>query len=168
MNKGITKWPAIVCGMIGLICILFAQLAEARDWKLMELKEASATYKDFFPGGSDPLITQNGLPNRTLGQEVALNLNVDLLQVLYFNNRVHGGTDEIKSADGLTTGRGQFRTVGWEFELGVRISDYINISYYHHSQHILDYDPGRRFPVQDALQLKIFFFRDQRPSGSIF
>lgn len=153
-------------------CLILATLTilplvcqvDAREFKLLELNEASMSYIDFFPGGSDPLITQNGTPNRTLGKEVKLNLNVNLLKYMYLNNHVHGGTDEIIGSGG----KGQFRTVGWEFQLGLHLSKYIDLFAHHHSQHLLDttYQHGR-FPVQDAVGIKIYFYRADKPDNAL-
>lgn len=151
--------------MLLMSMALVFSLNTAQAWNLLEMNETSLEYRDFFPGGSDPLITQNGLDNRTLGKEVRLNLNVDVLKVFYFDNLVHGGTDEIIGSGG----KGQFRVVGWNFELGFRLNQYINVYYHHHSQHILDstYAHGH-FPVQDAVGIKIYLYKKDKTDNTLF
>lgn len=144
--------------LISLFLILVSSV-QAGEFHLVELDEVKIQYKDFFPGGSDPLITQNGLPNRTLGKELNFILNSNVLDYGFFNNTVHSMTDEIINSGG----RGQFRTVAWSFQFGVRLSTFLNVAYAHRSEHLLDtvYSQGH-FPVNDALLFEIIFFSKQK------
>lgn len=137
----------------------FIKSVHAGEFNLVELDEVKLQYKDFFPGGSDPLITQNGLPDRTLGKEVNFILNTNVLDYGFFNNTVNSKTDEIINSGG----RGQFRSVAWSFQLGIRLATFLNVSYAHKSEHLLDhvYSQGR-FPVNDSIMFEMIFFSKQK------
>lgn len=131
---------------------------QASEWKLIELKEVRADYAKFLFGGRDPLITSNGIPNKTLGERLNLTVNNDICKYLFWNNTVHSMTDK-----DIPTGAGQFRMVGLESRVGVNISKYFDVSYYHFSKHVLDSTYAHeRFPVQDAIELRVFFYLDSK------
>lgn len=145
---------------IALLLMITPAASFAADFKIWELDELKFTYRSFFEGGRDPLITDNGLPNRALGKELNLTMNTSLFKYGYFNNTIHSMTDEIKG----TGGSGQFRMVGWEFGLGVdfsKISKHtpFSVGYYHYSQHALDHTYPWAFPVKDAIEVNIYLFR---------
>ncbi len=127
-------------------------------WHLMELDELAFTYIDYFPNGHSPLVTDNGLPNRQLGKGIALNMNANVLKYLYWNNKVHGTTEEL-----VGTNKGQFRLIGYQFEFGLRPFNWLEVEYHHHSQHSLDHVyPYGHFPVEDAIQIKIYLWRSKK------
>lgn len=136
---------------------------------VLELNEASVGYINYFPGGVDPLITENSnLPNRTIGSNLELNINSNILKYLYWNNKVHAGTDKVLNTNGSVSS-GQFRTVGLEFHLGVIISDNLQFGYYHHSIHTLDTTyGGGTFPRLDGIELKLFLYKANKSPEGIF
>ena len=138
----------------GLLFFLSSAMAHCDEVTGLDLQEVSLEYKSFSSGGRDPLITQNGLEDRALDKEVDLNVNIDILKYLYWNNTVHSMTDRF--TDG---GAGQFRLVGWDYKLGVRIFDSLHVQYEHFSQHLLDttYKHGD-FPVQDSLGFILYIY----------
>lgn len=129
----------------------------------LELNEVYINYKQFFPGGVDPLITENGLQNN-LDKELNLHINMDFLDHFYWNNLIHSMTDVNNN------GNGQFRLIGWNFNIGLHITDYVDFGYHHFSQHLLDYQgpPGYHFPVQDAVELNVFIFRKRNEGKGLF
>lgn len=130
---------------------------------ILELDELMVNYKDFFPNGHSPLVTENGIPNRQLGKELSLQMNTSLLKYMYWNNMVHGTTDEVPG-----TSSGQFRAIGYQFELGVRLFNWFETEYHHHSQHELDNVwPYGHWPVEDAISIKIYLWRKEQ-KNSIF
>lgn len=163
LSKPINVAIAFTIVTVSAVVLLVASTIAARA-AFIELKEVSADYKSFFPGGSDPLITDNGQPNRGLDKEISLGINTDIANFLYFDNVVHGRTDNIKG-----TNSGQFRTVGWNFKFGIRVSRTIEFGYWHHSQHLLDteYKYGH-FPVEDGIQLKIYLYRSSTYREPLF
>lgn len=138
--------------IIGMI--VWTHQANASEFHLIELRDAYIDYHQFLPGGSDPLITQNGLPDRALDRELDLHLDVDFLKFGYFNNMVHSMTDQ--GADGSM---GSFRVVGWNWRLGVRVTPFLDLWIDHYSQHLLDttYAYGH-FPLQDSVGFTVRFF----------
>lgn len=135
--------------------------AEAADW--LELQDVSITYRSYFPGAVEPLVTQNSMaPGKNLGKELNVDINSDIFDYLYWNNTVHSYADENSEGGG-----GQFRVVGWEFGLGVDFRKIwrqwpVSFGYYHWSTHILDASWGLgHFPVRDSLELRIYLYDRQ-------
>jgi hypothetical protein len=99
------------------------------------------------------------MPNYVAKEGLALSFNTDLVGPLYWNNRIHSMTDS-----------GQYRLVGWQFELGVRATDYLpkawdglELFYGHHSQHILDgHHPLVKFPVDNAVGFRWTIIKDDK------
>lgn len=142
---------------------LLLLLTQSVKADMIDLREVSIDYRNYFPGGRDPLITSNGLPNRGIGKGLDVNINSDILDWVYWNNRINSKTDYDTVGHG-----GQFRLVGWETAFGVHLSSYVDIGYYHHSQHILDaaykYD---NYPVEDAIQIKLYLYRSKKDKESV-
>jgi hypothetical protein len=146
---------------LGMFLLLSLLSGHARAGSLLEISDLSISFKNFLPYSRDPLVTSNGLPDRQMGQEVALNMNFDIARYFYLNNRVHSFTDEKKGG-----GFGQFRTVGWEFTLGARLMSSLHVSYYHHSQHMLDYSyPFEAYPLQDAVGVTLILYGPEKEKG---
>lgn len=144
-----------------LLLALFMSLpSQASDFKFVELQKVDIQYRQYFPGGRHYLITHNGLPDRSLDKGVSIEANTDILKYLYWNNLIHSLTDK------TSEGRGQFRSVGWEFKLGVRALPFLSVEYYHHSQHVLDISQERGFPVEDAVNFNIHLF-DSRTKDAL-
>lgn len=140
------------------MAVLLYRAPKAEADTIFRVKEVNVTYRSFFPGGTDPLITQNpALPDRALGKELNLTVNTDFLKYLYWNNTVHSMTD-IEASTGAA---GQFRMVGLETSLGIDLMRLwkvlpVSVGYYHFSRHILDSPGGLgHFPVLDAAELKL-------------
>jgi hypothetical protein len=140
--------------------MLFTQVAFADT---IELNQLGIRYRSFFPGGVDPLITQSGL-RHNLDKEVALIMDIDLIGDCFWNNVVHSRTD----TDNL--GGGQFRTVGWQFDLGCHVFRNFDVYYGHHSQHLMDYNSTvwDHFPVEDSIGFTIWVFRAKPSWKGIF
>lgn len=133
--------------LIALACLLSATMALA-DYHLIDLQEVSVDAIQFFDGGNDPLITWNGL-HHNVDKQIDLNINLKVSEVLYWDNKIHSMTDSNPA------GGGQFRLIGWNFRFGVTLSEYLQVGYYHFSQHLLDYQlPGGAFPVLDGIEVR--------------
>lgn len=118
-------------------------------WKLVEIDEVSIQTIFFKDGGHDPLITDNGLPNRGLDKAFNLNLNINLSSFLYFDNQIVSRTDSVNSSFG------QFRMVGWNYRAGIRPFDFLEIGIWHFSKHVLDHSLPYHFPVEDGIEIKL-------------
>lgn len=150
--------------LVGGITLLTFGTALARGAENpIKLSELSMDYISFFPGGYDPMITQNGLKDRALGKQLDLNLNFDIFKYLYWDNKIHSMTD--KRLIGSDTAD-QFRLIGWNFRFGARPLSYLEIGYWHFSQHLLDttYEHGH-WPVQDGIQIKLYILKPKTREG---
>lgn len=125
---------------------------------LLAPSEVSLDVKEFKAGGIDPLINYNGIPNREPDKQLDLTVNLRIMDYLYMQNTVHSMTD--RALDG---GAGQFRVVGWHYQLGIHLSQYADVYVEHFSQHLLDtqYEDAQHFPAVDSVGVKIFIYREQ-------
>lgn len=128
----------------------------------IQLDQVYLNYKSFMPGSTNYLITNNGLPDRSMDKEVSVHLDTTLLSYAYWNNIIHTGTDA------SPTEAGQFRTVGWQFDLGLRVADWLDVQYEHHSQHILDWQGPMHFPVEDSIGVNIYLYRPKNHQQTLF
>lgn len=139
--------------------LLYRQPAEAAE--LFQIEQVKVTYRSYFPGGTDPLITQNGyLPDRALSKSLDLSVDTTLGKYFYWNWNVHSMTDTLVHGQG-----GQFRMVGLEMRLGIDFSKIwsfipVTAGYYHDSDHILDSPHSLgHFPVKDAVEFNFILYR---------
>ncbi len=119
----------------------------------VELREVDLVYRRYKDGSRNLMV-----PNHRLGEGVNLNVNVDLLGCLYFNNTIHSYVDRADNAPG------QFRAVGWEYRIGIDLSKTIlftplQIGFYHYSQHSLDENLGFNYPQESALEVRFTIYR---------
>lgn len=146
------------------VLLLNMQLSHADDFGFLDLRELSVDAKSYYPGGHYPLITDNKIPGgRSLDKELNLSIKTDMLKYFYWDSTVHSMTD--KTLDGY---HGQFRLIGLEFGVGLRISSSVEFGYYHYSEHLMDASLPWHFPVRDALQLKVFLYRTKGERDSLF
>lgn len=76
------------------------------------------------------------------------NLELGVTPYLFWDNRLH------MSFDRATT---QIRHAGWEYTIGMRVTDWFDVLKYHHSQHVLEDKFEARFPNTDAYGIRIKF-----------
>jgi hypothetical protein len=94
-----------------------------------------------------------------LGKELNLIVDMSLLDHFYLDNIVHSMTDETSS------GRGQFRTISWAFQLGISLTPQFNLAYIHRSEHLLDHVwPHGQFPVQDGILFEFIIYSKTKRS----
>lgn len=80
-------------------------------------------------------------------QGVALLLDVKAWR-FFWRNRIHA---EIADP--------QFRNVGWEYSVGLRPFDWLELGHGHHSQHLLN-SAGPPFPLSDYWLLTAYLIRE--------
>lgn len=140
-----------------IIAFVFSLISCAGEFDIVELEQVKIQYKDFFDDGHDPLVTQNGLLNKQLGKELNVLIDTNLFQYFYFNNIVHSMTDENPS------GIGQFRTIAWSYDIGVRLTTFLNVAITHRSQHLLDHVwPYGHFPLQNAVLFEVNLYSKKK------
>lgn len=141
-----------------LLSLLLYSPAQADDTDGVSLREVYIDYTSYFPGGTDPILVSSGMPDRHLDKRLNLHVNMDLLNYIYWENMINSTTDKDSN------GSGQFRVVGWEFGFGIRFLKSFRAGYYHHSQHLLDYQGQYHYPVEDGIQVRLTIF--SRPEGN--
>lgn len=132
---------AAVIGFAWGTAILWARMG----WGA-ELDRLAIEYNRFHPSARFP-----EMPGFKAKEGLAVLFDIRLAGPLYWRNKVHAKTDP-----------GQYRAIGWQFELGLDpffwsgdLSRHLEFFYAHHSQHLLE---ARRddmpFPVNDSLGLR--------------
>ena len=139
--------------LIAIVLAFYAMAtAEASDWHVVDLTEASLNYRNYAllnPNARNLLI----YPEHAK-EGIDVGLKMDLLSYGYFDSQI----------ESLTTDA-QYRSIGLQFGLGLRVTDYLNVGYWHHSQHVLDRGPQsyEKFPSEDALEVRITGYRARSP-----
>ena len=100
---------------------------------------------------------------------MAFRVDLRLLEVGYFRNNVH--TEALES---------QVKTVGWEYEIGLRVFPWLDIFRHHHSRHVMEGEQPRvwdidrqalrevRYPVEDSYGIRLRFWTNDREPGYLF
>lgn len=147
--------------LVGIFLFMFSGVVQAKEFKVLEVQDLNIKYYQYFPGGSSPLVTQNGLKGKTMDKAIKLQMNTNIFRYLYWDNIIHTNTDKNVSGRGS-----QFRTIGWNFMLGIMPFSWLQLEYEHHSQHILDskFALGR-FPVEDSIGFKLNFITNEPRKG---
>lgn len=110
------------------------------------------------------MIQDSGLFNRQADKYVGLSVDTAVMHYFFFNSLVHGTSDEPISGPGY----GQFRTVGWQYQLGIYVTEFLTVQYEHHSQHMLDYSGGNHFPVENSLGFTLKLYESKVEHGRIW
>lgn len=115
-----------------------------------ELDSLYVDYKKFDDSNRDPLFY-----NSTKKESISLVMNTNFLSYFYLDNRVHGETNNAK-----------YELVGLEARIGLRLTNYMEVGYYHHSQHLLDDKyPYQKFPVDDAVEIRLYIYGNSHREG---
>lgn len=108
-------------------------------------RETYVNARSFFSGGREPELP----PESRANKELNLVTNTDLLTYGYWDNKIWSITDQ-----------GQFRAIGYNYKLGVRLFTELYVEYEHFSKHWLDHEPMMGgFPVQDSIGLNLFLYK---------
>jgi hypothetical protein len=138
-----------------MACLISAQTSV----NALELHDVAITYRSYEPGSRLPympgLIASQGI---SIGFEIAQGFDLYPLGIpirtsdrfLFWENEVVG-----------TMSGPLFKHVGWRFRYGVRVFDWLEVTRFHFSQHVLDMDwPGPfSWPLEDGWQFKIYLLR---------
>ncbi len=138
-----------------LFSILLFNYGEAEANSPVKLRELSVDFFQYWPGGTNVLVTDNGMPDRHLDKDLDLTMKTDVFGFCFWNSRIHSTTDKDSN------GSGQFRLVGLELDFGFRPWSWLDVYLEkHHSQHEMDYAGPWHFPVQDQIGFRLFLIRD--------
>jgi hypothetical protein len=143
--------------LVGIALALLASDAKAGDLGIFDLQEVSLDYHNHAalnPNQRDPLLFPES-PK----EKMALNVKTDMLWFLGLDTQLHASTTD-----------SQYRAVGLQVDLYARITQYLEVGYEHHSQHLLDRDSASlpRFPSEDSLAVKLYLFRAKVGRNSLF
>ena len=140
----------------------YAAQKEKSKWSnfhIMDLEKFNITYSQFQPFSRDPYA-----PNYTgyWHERASVEWRINVLKAIYWDNNMHLETIDAKTV----------KTVGWHWELGLRLHKKLMIFHEHHSRHILDEGPqhapytGRnQFPVEDSFGIRIKLIEEKTGRG---
>lgn len=98
------------------------------------------------------------IPADAWDARVAANFNFTALRYIFWRNRVHGESAGYK-----------FYSVGWQYNLGIKITKQIEFFWDHHSRHTMDVEQPyyvdrmdgmvkqQLYPVEDSFVLRLIF-----------
>lgn len=105
-------------------------------------------------GGSPaPVVDADGnLGTEHWSHNVDLGVKSDLYNnhgyVLYWDQDVIGHSTNV-----------QYRKVTWDWELGLKPSRLFDVFWHHRSEHGLEANEGRRYPIEDVYGVRIYLYR---------
>lgn len=140
------------CLLIGLIWVYTTPVKA----DTIRLTDAYMDYKQFLPNGFSPYMPSSS----DLNKEIDLHVNTEIFRYGYWNNQVWSLWDQ-----------GQVRWFGWEYEVGVHATSFIDIFYNHFSRHEADKDNRfhslyqEKYPVEDSIGIRFYFYRDSEHKG---
>lgn len=132
-----------------LALMLLASPAYARgNYSLFEVEKLDIKHSRMAAESRDPYAPWHTGSWYTKSE---LEWRINMLGPIYWDNNMH-----MEMIDPTTV-----KTVGWRYELGIRIFRSLSIYWGHHSRHILD-EPGAenyvgpvQFPVEDTLGIRV-------------
>lgn len=133
--------------------LIFTYSFDSYAWRLFELEETSIGYNKFVNDGRDPVLYPE-----IHKEMIDTHINARFMKYVIWQNNVWGMTTD-----------SQFRAIGYEFRVGVRLSPFVDISYHHHSQHLLDRPSATMngFPVYDSVEVRIYLYRENDPKYTL-
>lgn len=155
-------------GRIILIIVLltFEGIGLASDFRVLDLDRAAFSASEF-ECNRDPYTPDIDCEDYLY--RAAFDIDIRILEVGYWDNRIH--TEAVSQS---------VKTVGWEWELGLRVAPGLELFRHHHSRHVMEettmwgYHPGRdeiyptRYPVEDSWGVRFTFHINERPRRSLF
>jgi hypothetical protein len=149
-----------------LLIILFALSSTAYskskskwdNFRLIELEKFDIKYAQFKPYTRDPIA-----PHYTgyWKDRAAFEWRINVLKAIYWDNNMHLETIDAKTV----------KTVGWHWELGIRLHKSVMLFHEHHSRHILDepalelWNGKSQFPVEDSFGIRIKLIEEKVGRG---
>ena len=147
---------AIVIAAGLLFLVISAHADSFLDDGAVDLQEVKVGFIKMLDGTDDEIRSLN-IPGDALTSRLNLNVNTNLMVYGFWNNEIHSATDN-----------SQFREVGYKTNLGIRLTDYLDVSFYHHSQHVLDSVSSFGYETEDGVQIDIYLFSKERKNKGIF
>jgi len=138
------NWSRLAYPLPLLGSLLLPSSTLADNWHVIDLHEVRLDYRRFHESGRDPLFVDS-----TPKEGLDLGISTNILRYFGWDSIVHSKTNAA-----------QYKYVSLETRLYLRVTESLEVGYYHHSQHLLDSAyPHQRFPVADALQINLYIYR---------
>ena len=137
-----------------LLLLLCTNAYAANDNWFIQVDELTLNYKKYHPSSRHPLFYDSKMK-----EGIDLTMNNDLgFGLLFWDNVIHSATNS-----------SQYYLVGWQFKLGLRMTQFLTVQYEHHSQHVLDSTyPNMKFPVEDSVGFTLRILSTTKRGKSIF
>lgn len=133
-----------------LLLLILAHAQQALSWDLVELGNVTVEHKNFYSG------TTPYLPDHRALTETNFKFDVVMFGSGFIRNTIHSQTDKT-----------QYRLVGWNWELGFKPFDWLELGWWHFSKHQLDaQDPsfGSGWN-EDGIIMRIHLRKGPQPNG---
>lgn len=144
---------------LALLLLALTTPALSANYRLVDLEKLEFNYAQLTPNTRDPYLPED---TGKWKERTSLKFRMGLLnQKLYWDNNVHGET----------VNTGIFRSVGWQWELGLRITDKLVLYRDHHSRHVMEkippkrFNAGSQFPVEDSYGIKLILIKETTGKG---
>ena len=149
------KYPLV------LLLLILVLPTESRAEYFLNLEKAELDYARIDSRTRDPYVPEY---TNKWKDAAAIKFRIGLFRgKVYWNNNVHGETVDT----------GVFQIVGWQWEMGIRITKQVSLFRDHHSRHRLEDRPekrfkeGSQFPVEDRYGIRFILIRETL-GGSIW
>lgn len=138
--------------LIALALLIGVSVAKADD--VISLDAVDLIFQKHRADGIEPMITYDGL-NRKLGSGLGMEVDTTVFSYLYANFNVFGMRDYYAEQD-----YGQFRTISLQAHLGMRVTEWMDLGYYHYSRHLMDttQPEGQSFQQMDAFEVVLHLY----------
>lgn len=139
--------------MLVVLLTLTPQIAKS---DVLNLDEVYINYKSFVGETRNPYLQIPGLEDHSLQNELNLNINMTIVDHFYWDNTIHSLND------------GEYRVIGWNYRIGVHITDYIDFGRNHFSEHYINFVSPYGFPLQNSWELNLYLYRSKPTRKGFF
>lgn len=146
--------------LISLLLLLLSNIG--LSWTPVQLDKFDLRIMKF-TGNQDPMTPE--IDPERYKYRAAADFDISLLGIGFWENQIH--TEAVEHA---------VKSVGWHWNLGVRITSWLDAMYEHHSRHVLDqeqylrkeWEESPKFPVEDSYGLRIHVYIGTGKKRSLF
>ena len=132
--------------LVLMLLISAAYAEEKKEFHLIELNELKLGYKDYIYA-RDPMFYFSN-PK----EQINITTNSSIGRFFFLDTLVHGTSDAA-----------QYRRIGLQLQFGLKVIQCLDISYIHHSQHMLEsVYPYQKYPVEDSVGVTIYLYRKEK------
>lgn len=143
--------------LVIILVLLCAKVACAADYHLIDLNELGINYRNYEKVNSKArnLLLFPEHPK----ESIDVLINLDVLHFGYMDSQIQS----------LTTS-GQYRSIGLDTRLGIRVTEHLQFGYWHRSQHLMDRHHSfmPKFPSEDSIEIRLYLFRSKEKRNGVF